>query len=204
MSPKIPREALSDPVYPPREDTALLLPFAQASVRGRLLEIGCGNGTLSLAAARRGTRVVATDLNPFALRRLRKVAVSERLPLDPVRTDLATGLGRFERILANPPYLPTSPGARDPDRWHNLAIDGGVDGCAVTARMLDALPDHLTKSGAAYVLVSSLQSATRLRGLREEWAAFGGRQRVVVQRALEGERLEVWMLELGTVRADRP
>jgi release factor glutamine methyltransferase len=204
MRPELPRPDSSGPVYPAREDTALLLPFAKATIPGRLLEIGCGNGTLSLAAARRGTPVVATDLNPFALRRLRQAALSERLPLDPVRTDLAAGLGRFERILANPPYLPTNRRGRDPDRWQNLAIDGGSDGCAVTARILHALPDHLAKSGAAYVLVSSVQSPTRLRRLREEWTRHGGRQRVVAQRSLEGEQLEVWRLERETVRTKGP
>ncbi|MFZ3356669.1 MAG: HemK2/MTQ2 family protein methyltransferase [Thermoplasmata archaeon] len=204
MSAEPPRVDSSESIYPPREDTALLLPFAEASVPGRLLEIGCGSGTLSLAAARRGTRVVATDLNPYALKRLRQAAAGERLPLDLVRTDLARGLGRFDRILANPPYLPTNPQARDPDPWHNLAIDGGADGCAVTARILHALPEHLTNTGAAYVLVSSIQSAASLRALDDEWRALGGRRRTAATRALEGERLEVWLLELGTPRTVRP
>jgi release factor glutamine methyltransferase len=200
MSTELPRVDSSDPIYPPREDTLLLLPFAEISLPGRLLEIGCGNGTLSLAAARRGTRVVATDLNPYALRRLRDVATREHLPLDPVRTGLACGLGRFERILANPPYLPTTPRSRDADRWHNLATDGGPDGCAITARILRTLPDHLTDSGAAYVLVSSVQSAAVLRALGKEWETQGGRWRTVASRALEGETLDVWLLDRGNSR----
>ena len=97
------------PVYPPREDTRLLLPFAEVPRGTLLLEVGTGSGLVALAAARRGARVVATDLNPHALRRLRARAREEGVDLALVRTDLAHGLGRFDRILANPPYLPTRP-----------------------------------------------------------------------------------------------
>lgn len=183
-------------VYPPREDTFLLLPFTRLAPGRRLLEVGAGNGTAALAAARRGTRVVATDLNPFALRRLRARARAERLPLDAVRTDLARGLGRFDRVLANPPYLPTRPDERDPDRWQNLALDGGTDGCRVLARLVLALPDHLAPGADAYVVVSSRQDARRRDAIRRGWLARGGRWSVVAERRFEGERLHVWRLSL--------
>ena len=112
------------PVYPPREDTLLILPFAEVAPGALFLEVGCGVGLAALTAARRGARVVATDVNPHALRHLRARARAEGLDLTPVRTDLARGLGRFDRLLSNPPYLPTRPEERDPDRWHNLALDG--------------------------------------------------------------------------------
>ena len=57
-------------VYPPREDTSLL-----AGALHRLglpngtscLEIGCGSGAVSIHAATLGWRVVACDVNPFAV-----------------------------------------------------------------------------------------------------------------------------------------
>ncbi|HTP54240.1 MAG TPA: HemK2/MTQ2 family protein methyltransferase [Thermoplasmata archaeon] len=181
--------------YPVREDTLLLLPFARNAAPGeRLLEIGTGNGAIALAAARAGARVVATDRNPHALRVLYLRARTERLSIAVVRTDLARGLGRFDRILANPPYLPTRPSEREPDPWQNLALDGGPDGCRTSARIVRTLPSHLAPGGTAYLLTSSRQDPERLGAVRARWVARGGSARTVAQRDLEGERLEVWAL----------
>jgi len=182
------------PVYPPREDTLLLLPFAEVAPGTRLLEVGAGTGLAALTAARRGAWVVATDLNPHALRWLRRKALSEPVDLAVVRTDLARGLGRFDRVLANPPYLPTLPDERDPDRWHNLALDGGPDGCRVMARLVSDLDEHLAPDGTAFVVVSSRQNPDSLRAIRTEWESRGGSVDVASSRALEGEQLDVWRL----------
>ena len=175
----------------------LLLPFAEVSLDTLFLEVGCGAGLAALTAARRGARVVATDLNPHALHRLRERARGEGVELATVRTDLARGLGRFDRLLSNPPYLPTRPEERDPDRWHNLALDGGPDGCRVTARLVEDLDQHLTAGGTAFVVVSSRQDPNGLERIRQGWATRGGTVEVVASRALEGEQLDVWRLRRG-------
>lgn len=178
-------------VYAPREDSFLLLPFARVATGSRLLEVGAGEGLASLAAARGGARVVATDLNPWALRQLDARARAEHLRVDCVRTDLARGLGRFDRILANPPYLPTRADQRDPDPWTNLALDGGEDGCRVLARLVASLDEHLAPSGSAFVVVSSEQSRRALDEVFAAWTRKGHRLERVASRSLEGERLEV-------------
>ncbi|HTS33223.1 MAG TPA: HemK2/MTQ2 family protein methyltransferase [Thermoplasmata archaeon] len=182
------------PYYPARADTLLLLPFARVPTGSTFLEVGAGNGEVALAAARSGARVVATDLNPHALRALAARARTERLPLALVRTDLARGLGRFDRAVFNPPYLPTRPEERDPDPWHNLALDGGADGTAVTARWVSDLPNHLVPGGEGFLLTSTQQSQASLKRLWSSWWAGGGRAEVVASQPLEGERLEVWRL----------
>jgi release factor glutamine methyltransferase len=182
------------PVYPPRADSFLLLPFARVAAGSSFLEVGTGAGEIALAAARRGARVVATDLNPHALRQLRERARGERLRVDVVRTDLARGLGRFDRVVFNPPYLPTRPEERDPDRWHNLALDGGSDGTDPSARWIDELGEHLTGAGEGYLLVSTVQPAVGRASLARRWGALGGTLEVVARQPLEGERLEVWRL----------
>jgi release factor glutamine methyltransferase len=189
-----PRPEPDPTIYPPREDTFLLLPFADVRPGSTFLEVGTGAGLIALAAARRGARVVATDRNPDGLRRLARVAREERLILHAVRTDLAHGLGPFDRVVFNPPYLPTRPGERDPDPWHNLALDGGPDGCRVMARWVAELPSHLEAGGSAFVLTSTLQSARRLRQIWTSWRSRGGTVVRVASRSLEGERLDVYRL----------
>ncbi|MGP8072717.1 MAG: HemK2/MTQ2 family protein methyltransferase [Thermoplasmata archaeon] len=181
-------------VYPAREDTFLLLPFAQVPRGTSFLEVGTGSGLIALEAARHGARVVATDRNPHALRHLARLARIQRLPVEAVRTDLARGLGRFDRVVFNPPYLPTRPEERDPNRWHNLALDGGADGCRVAARWMAELADHLTPRGEGFLIASTVQSPSAQAALWAAWRAGGGSAEVVAERPLEGERLEVWKL----------
>jgi release factor glutamine methyltransferase len=186
---KTPGVSSASSVYPPREDTRLLARFAEGTRGLTVLEIGTGNGLVAETAARAGARVVATDLNRTALQGLR--ARGNGL-LAAVRTDLAAGLRRFDRILANPPYLPTPPGARDPDPWANLALDGGPDGCVVHDRIVRTLAEHLVPGGRAYLLESSRQSMTRRIELREFWRSLGGSVRRVADEPLPGEVLEIW------------
>lgn len=178
-------------VYPPREDTHLLLPFARASPTESVVDVGTGNGLLALTAARSGARVVATDLNARALRELRAHARAEGIALETVRTDLMAGLGRFDRILANPPYLPTPAGSAETNAGDRLALDGGEDGLRVTRRLFRSWADHLAPRGHAYVVVSTLQDRRRLARILDAWRAEGGSVTSVATRALEGEQLEV-------------
>ncbi len=181
-------------VYPPQEDSWLLAAAAARAARGlSVLELFAGSGVAALAAARAGARrIVATDLNPHALRALRQAARRARLPLGVVRTDLARGLGRFDLVLANPPYLPTQPAERDPDRWANLALDGGPTGRRPLARLLRTLPGRLTADGRALVVVSDRQVG--LAALRAAWARTVGPVRTVRVLRLAGERLALWEL----------
>jgi release factor glutamine methyltransferase len=193
----MPKRGTEIPIYPAREDTLLLRPFAEAPPGSWLLDIGTGNGLLALTAARRGARTVATDRNPRALQSVAEVARAERLTLLAVRTDLARGLGRFDRILANPPYLPTPWGGGEIDPWERLALDGGPDGCVVLERIVSELPEHLRSGGRAYLLVSSLQDPHHLAEIGRGWTADGGYLATVARRRLEGEELEVWELGRG-------
>ena len=156
---------IDGPVYPVREDSLLLTRHSTARPEEEVLEIGCGRGVAALSAARIAKRVVATDLNPFALKALRAEARRQRLLVEPIRTDLATGLGKFDLVLCNPPYLPTPPEARDEDRWTDLALNGGKDGCETFGRVVDALEEHLRPKGRALVVVSSLQDRDHVRAI---------------------------------------
>lgn len=76
----------------------LALPF----VRGRVLDLGCGLGNLSIEAARHGCQVVALDGSPTAIAGLRDRAAAEHLPVEPRQQDLGTYriAGTFDTIVA--------------------------------------------------------------------------------------------------------
>jgi tellurite methyltransferase len=68
-----------------------LNPFEIAAleqVQGSLLDLGCGLGNLSLAAARRGHSVLAVDASPAAIARIQAEAARSQLPIQAEVVDL--------------------------------------------------------------------------------------------------------------------
>ncbi len=170
-------------VYAPAEDTWLLLRAARTECRDgeRVLEIGCGSGAVSAALSRRA-HVLATDINPHAVR------VARDMGIEVVRTDLFSGIcGRVDLVLFNPPYLPTQPEERRDD-WLEYALDGGPDGRATISRFLSGIGRVLAPSGRALLLVSSL---TGFREVCTLIAQAGFVSEVVLEEQVEGELLTV-------------
>jgi tellurite methyltransferase len=64
--------------------------WALPHVRGRLLDLGCGLGNFSIAAARRASPVTALDGSQAAVERITAVAEQERLPLVAEQVDFST------------------------------------------------------------------------------------------------------------------
>jgi len=71
-------------------------------VAGDLLDVGCGLGHLSVAAARRGCRVRAIDASPTAVERLRVAAREAGVAIDVDQADLTTHRieGTFDTVVA--------------------------------------------------------------------------------------------------------
>lgn len=88
-----------------RERDFVLNPFetrALPMLRGKVLDMGCGVGNLSVEAARRGCSVVALDASPSAIDWLEKAAFDERLPLVARQVDFTSYLIRemFDTTVA--------------------------------------------------------------------------------------------------------
>lgn len=171
-------------VYPPSEDTYLLLEAAQCEVRltDRVLEVGTGSGLVAASLVSRATSVVTTDISPHA------ASAARAYGIDVVRTDLFAGLsGPFDLVVFNPPYLPTRPDERVDD-WLEHALDGGLNGRAVIGRFAGDVGRVLAPEGRVLLLVSSL---TGIQDVSDIFIHRGYSVRTVKTQNIEGETLYV-------------
>jgi len=179
-----------DEVYPPAEDTFLLLAAAHAEARPEdsVLEIGCGSGLVSQELAGRVRRIIATDINPHAVRAAKAAGV------EAVRADIFSGIkGRFDLVLFNAPYLPTEPEELT-GLWIDRALDGGVSGRETTDRFIRELPPHIMPGGRALLAISSL---TGLSEVLETAASAGLTARIVASKSFFFEQIHILRLALA-------
>ena len=166
----------------------------------RIVDVGTGSGAIAiaLAVALRRRRVPAdevaidaVDISPDALDLARENAVGHGVG-DRVSFAVADlfpigVLDPWDVVAANLPYvrsdamasLPT-PTTFEPAQ----ALDGGPDGLAIIARLLDMLPRHLAATGAAFVEIGADQGEAIV--------------------ALAGERLPGWTCAVETDLAGLP
>ncbi len=155
---------LNNQVYNPAEDTFLLLESIKPTKHDTILEIGTGCGIIALHCAQHGSNVLATDINPYALQ-LTKLNISQNHNQIKGTIQLARGnlldyirlTTRFNIIIFNPPYLPTTKKETVPG-WINYAYDGGPSGTKTIETFLHQAPQHLEKKGICYFVGSSLQN----------------------------------------------
>ena len=124
------------------------------SVR-RVLELCTGSGCIAAACAVAfpASEVVATDISPAALcvaeRNMRRFALQRRVALR--EGDLFAGAeGRFDLLIANPPYVPLGAYEALPREYRHeprLALTDGANGLAIAERILRSAADYLTDDG---------------------------------------------------------
>lgn len=159
------RRGIETDVYQPAEDSQLLADAVCERLAERrasadedsggertVLEVGTGSGYVAdRIAEATDARVIASDLNPHAVRQARERG------LETVRADLVSPFvdGAFDAVAFNPPYLPTEPDT-EWDDWMERALSGGEDGRAIIDPFLASVGRVLAPEGVVYLLVSSL------------------------------------------------
>ncbi len=162
------RIAVRPGVFVPRRRSELLVRLAAPllGAHGIAVDVCCGSGALgaALLARRPGAEVHACDVDPVAVACARENLPGERVHEGDLYAALPHRLrGRVDVLVANAPYVPTGSIATMPsearDHEHPVALDGGVDGLAVQARVAAGAPAWLRPGGALLVETSRAQAA---------------------------------------------
>jgi release factor glutamine methyltransferase len=163
--------AVSPAVLVPRADSETLVEAARLAFAGRppqrLIDLGTGSGALLLAAASLwpGAQAVGIDRSGEALalasanaRALGFAAQFEER--DWTQGGWAAGLGRFDLILANPPYVEDDAELAPQVRGHEPAgaLFAGADGLADYRVLVPQLPALLAPDGVAVVEIGHTQA----------------------------------------------
>jgi release factor glutamine methyltransferase len=146
-------------VYEPAEDTFLIAEKMDIKNTDVALEVGTGCGILAVLAAKKAKKVVAVDINPYAVecanRNVKANNVTENLLIR--QGDLFESLKegeQFSLILFNSPYLPSEPD--EEKSWIGKAWAGGADGRRVIERFITDVPKFLLPEGRILLVQSSL------------------------------------------------
>lgn len=141
---------VTDGVQPPKAGSVLFCRHLPVRPDDRVLEIGTGIGLAAVLAARRGARVVATDVVDGAVRCARANAVLNGVA-DRVDVRLGDGFApvrglTFDLVCTSPPQMPTPPGRERTDAAA-AADNGGRDGWSLLDRVIAGAPAHLRPGG---------------------------------------------------------
>lgn len=181
-------------VYPPSDDSILLIESLDVVPKEKVLEVGCGSGVVSIHCAKNGCYVTAVDVNPRAVELARRNAEANGTDIRVLESDVYRNVdGVFDTIVFNLPYLPV-----DEEGLLAKAWSGGPDGLGPLPRLLEGAPDHLVPDGRVVVVVSSL---TEPRALEE--ALEGYEVRTIGEQRLFFERLSVLEIR-GFAQRDFP
>jgi release factor glutamine methyltransferase len=151
-------------VYEPAKDTFLVAEQLDTKKDDIVLEIGTGCGILAILAAKTAKKVVAIDINPYAIDCAKRNAKNNNLIdriefrqgnlFEPIKDG-----EQFSLIVFNSPYLPSEPD--EEKSWIGKAWAGGKTGRQVIEPFIAAAPSYLAVNGRMLLVQSSLSDVDK-------------------------------------------
>ena len=151
-------------VYEPAEDSFLLAENMKVTKDDIVLDMGTGCGIIAILAAQNTKKVIAIDINPYAIDCAIKNAeincVKEKIEFrigdlfQPTKPD-----EKFSVIFFNSPYLPSD--LYEEKSWIGKAWAGGPNGRKVIDRFIINAPNLLTENGKILLIQSSLSDVDK-------------------------------------------
>lgn len=203
------RFAVTPAVLIPRGDSETTLAAALEAVPAprRILDCGTGSGCLllTLLAERPGARGIGIDRSPAALAvaaaNAAALAVAERAEMrcaDWTLPNWREGLGTFDLVVANPPYVEDDAQLDVSVREHEPAgaLFAGPDGMEAYRTLMPQLPTLLAPAGAAVLEIGHRQAeaVTALAAL----AGFA----VTLRHDLAGRPRALILVQKGLAKSD--
>jgi release factor glutamine methyltransferase len=135
-------------IYEPREDSFLLKKYVSKYASGKVLDLGCGCGILSLEALKKTNNVLAVDINKEAVKYCKGLKINAKY------SNLFSNIKeKFDLIIFNPPYLPYD---KNEDKETRKMVCGGKKGYEIIEKFLKQAKKYLNKKGKILLLFSSL------------------------------------------------
>jgi release factor glutamine methyltransferase len=176
-------------VYPPSEDTYLLLDALEIRADDVFLEVGCGAGLITLTAAKMTRNVMSMDISFEAVHNTQENLKRNGLYryCNVIASDLLSALApttKFTLIVFNPPYLPQDEEQTQLDH----ALLGGQTGTELTKRFISQAAEYLVTGGRVFIVASNLAD---IDSIRETMIGCGFKVETVLEEALFFEKIQV-------------
>jgi release factor glutamine methyltransferase len=131
----------------------------------KVLDMGTGCGIIGIIAAKESQKVLAIDVNPHAIKCANINAKMNNVlaKFETREGDLFKVVKHFERfdlIIFNPPYLPSSEEESDLG-WIEKAWSGGPSGRDVIDRFLEECDQYLLEKGSILMVQSTLSDVEK-------------------------------------------
>ena len=149
-------------MYAPSDDTFLLADCIRQYNGRRALEIGVGSGLLLDILEKNFTYVAGSDIDLQALQHCKQnkmMTSSENVLLVCCDAGSAFGIGKFDLIVSNPPYLPND---NDDNNILDPTVHGGPTGIEATVHFINSALPLLAGDGKLLIVISSVANSSAL------------------------------------------